>query len=122
MMIQMQIKKRQIGPGIVVLEMTDRIASGRDCQRINEEVELLIRENQSRVIFDLSGVYYIDSAAVGTIVRSLCSLKNSGGTLRLAGARGMVQGVLKLTHVDRVIAIYPTTGEACQDGPPAQNP
>ena len=118
----MNLKKKQIGPGIVVLEMSDRIASGRDCQRIHEEVDLLIRENQTRVVFDLSGVHYMDSAAVGSIVRSLCSLKNSGGTLRLAGATGMVQGVLRLTHVDRVIRIYPTAGEACQDSPPSQNP
>ena len=118
----MNLKKKQIGPGIVVLEMADRIASGRDCQRINEEVELLIREGQTRIIFDLSGVHYIDSAAVGSIVRSLCTLKNSGGTLRLAGAKGMVQGVLRLTHVDRVIGIYPTAREACQDASPPTNP
>ena len=118
----MNLKKKQIGPGIVVLEMADRIASGRDCQRINEEVELLIREGQTCVIFDLSGVCYIDSAAVGSIVRSLCTLKNSGGTLRLAGVKGMVQGVLRLTHVDRVIGMYPNAGEACQDPPTSQNP
>ena len=118
----MNLKKKQIGPGIVVLEMTDRIASGRDCQRIHEEVDLLIRENQTRVIFDFSKVHYIDSAAVGSIVRSLCSLKNCGGTLRLAGVKGMVQGVLRLTHVDRVIGIYPTVVDASQDSPPSQNP
>jgi len=118
----MNLKKKQIGPGIVVLEMTDRIASGRDCQRIHEEVDLLIRENQTRVMFDLSGVHYIDSAAVGSIVRCLCSLKNAGGTLRLVGAKGMVQAVLRLTHVDRVIGIYPNVGEACQDSAPSQNP
>jgi hypothetical protein len=49
-------------------------------------------------------------------------LKNSGGTLRLAGAKGMVQGVLRLTHVDRVIGIYPTAGEACQDASSPTNP
>jgi hypothetical protein len=45
----MNLKKKQIGPGIVVVEMADRITSGRDCQRINEEVERLIREGQTRV-------------------------------------------------------------------------
>ena len=118
----MNLKKKQMGPGIAVLEMTDRIASGRDCQRIHEEVELLIREGQTRVIFDLSRVHYIDSAAVGSIIRCLSSLKNSGGTLRLAGVKGMVHGVLKLTHVDRVIEIYPTAGEASQDPPSSPSP
>ena len=117
----MNLKKKEIEPGIVVLEMTDRIASGRDCDRINEEVEVLIRKHQTRVIFDLSGVHYIDSAAVGSIVRSLCRLKDSGGSLRLAGVKGMVKGVLKLTHVDKVIGIYLTATDALQDSPPSQS-
>jgi anti-anti-sigma factor len=117
----MNLNKKEIRPGIVVLEMTDRITSGRDCERINDEVGLLIRENRARVIFDLSGVYYIDSAAVGSIVRSLCRLKDSGGTLRLAGVKGMVKGVLELTHLDKVIGIYPTAIDASQDWPPSQS-
>lgn len=117
----MTLKKKELGPGIVVLEMTDRIGSGRDCQRIQEEIELLIRENPKRVIFDLSGVHYIDSAAVGCIVRSFVRLRNSGGTLRLAGVKGMVEGVLKLTHVDKLIGVYPTAMDASQDSPPAQS-
>jgi len=117
----MRLTKKQIGPGIVVLELTDRIASGRDCQRIQEEVDLLVRENQTRVIFDLTAVHYIDSAAVGSIVRSLCTLKSSGGTLRLAGVKGMVKGVLTLTRVDQVIRIYPTAMDASLDSPTPQN-
>jgi anti-anti-sigma factor len=116
----MNLKKQEIGPGIVVLEMTDKIASRRDCERIDEEVDLLIRENRTRVIFDLSGVHYIDSGVVGSIVRSLCRLKNCGGNLRLAGVKGMVKGVLELTRVDKVIEIYPTASDASQDWPPSQ--
>jgi anti-sigma B factor antagonist len=114
------LKKKEIGPGIVVLEMTDRIGMGRDCERLDREVVQLIRDNYTRVIFDLSGVHFIDSSAVGCIVRCLCKLKNAGGTLRLAGVKGMVEGVMKLTHIDRVIGIYPTVLDASQDTPPAQ--
>lgn len=117
----MNLKKKEIGPGTVVLEITDRIVSGRDCDRIIQEVELLISQHQTRVIFDLSGVHYIDSAAVGTIVRSLCKLKDSGGSLRLAGVTGMVKGVLKLTHVDKVIGTYLTAMDASQDSAPSQS-
>jgi len=118
----MNLKKKEIGPGVVVLEITDRISGVRDCGRINQEIDLLLGQNQTRVIFDLSGVHFIDSVAVGTIVRSFCSLKNSGGTLRLAGVKGMVKGVLALTHVDRVIGVYPTVMDAAQDSPAIQSP
>ncbi len=118
----MNLKRKEIRPGIVVLEVNGRIGGDQDCQRIREEVDLLVHKDQTRVIFDLSSVHYIDSAAVGTIVRSFCSLKNSGGWLRLAGLKSMVEGVLKLTGVDRVIGIYPTAIDASQDSPPSPSP
>jgi len=99
--------------------MTGKVTMGRDLKRIDEEVGLLIGEKQTRVIFDLSGVHFVDSSAVGCIVRNFIRLTNSGGSLRLAGVKGMVQGVLKMTQVDKVIDIYPSSLDASQDSPPA---
>jgi anti-sigma B factor antagonist len=115
----MEFKRKDLGPSVVVLEMTGKVTMGRDLKRIDEEVGLLIGEKRTRVIFDLSGVHFLDSSAVGCIVRNLTRLKNSGGSLRLAGVKGMVEGVLKLTHVDKVIEIYPTALDASQDSPTA---
>jgi anti-sigma B factor antagonist len=111
--------QRHLAPGVVVLEMTGKVTMGRDLKRIDEEVGLLIGEKQTRVIFDLSGVHFVDSSAVGCIVRNFIRLTNSGGSLRLAGVKGMVQGVLKMTQVDKVIDIYPSSLDASQDSPPA---
>jgi anti-sigma B factor antagonist len=85
-------------------------------------VEEIIRRHETCAIFDLSGVSFIDSSGVGTVVRCLTKLKKLGGTLRLTGVKGMVEGVLKLTQVDRVLEIYPTALEASQDLPPVSNP
>jgi anti-sigma B factor antagonist len=115
------IKKKQLSPGIVVLEISESLRMGADCQRVDQEIDQLIRQNHIRVIFDLSGLQYIDSSGVGNIVRSLAKLKKSGGMLRLAGVQVMVQGVLKLTQVDRVIGIFPTALDASQSFPPASD-
>lgn len=117
----MDIRKKQISPGVVVLEITESIRMGADCQRIRQEVEQLIGRNETRIVFDLSTVQYIDSSGVGNIVRCLSRLKESGGALRLAGVQGMVQGVLKLTQVDKVIGIYPTALAASENFPPASD-
>ncbi len=111
----MNIKKREVKPGVVVLEITDKIVGVGDCGRINAEVDSLVRQKQARVIFDLSGVHYMDSSAVGAIVRSFCTLKNSGAVMRLAGVKGVVKSVLQMTQVDKVIGMYPTAMEASQD-------
>ncbi len=118
----MEFTKKQIRPGVVVLELTGSIRIGPNCQEIEQVVDDLIRRHETQVIFDLSGVPFVDSSGIGTIVRCLTKLKKLGGTLRLTGVKGMVEGVFKLTQIDRVIEIYPTASLASQDLPPVSNP
>jgi anti-anti-sigma factor len=116
----MKYSKRQIEPGIVVFEMTGRFLMGPDCQLVDREIEAHIQRSEKKVIFDLSSVDHVDSAAVGQIVKCYSRLKKSGGMLRLAGACKMVEGVLKLTQVHKVIETYPTVQDAAKDFPQAQ--
>jgi anti-sigma B factor antagonist len=116
-MVTVQITSRQHKPGVIVLEMKGSIHSGPDCQRVEHELEALLCQSKTHVIFDLTGVTHIDSTAVGTFVTCFSRLKRSGTALRLAGAHGMVEGTLKLTQVHRVIGMYPTASEAA-DGLP----
>jgi anti-sigma B factor antagonist len=106
-------------PGIIVLEMSGRVQMGADCKRIEKEVEDHILRNEKRMIFDLTAVDHVDSAVVGQIVKSHSSLAKSGGSLRLAGARGMVESVLKMTQVDKVVPVHPTVLAASESFPPA---
>jgi anti-anti-sigma factor len=112
-----KLTKKQIKPGIVVIELTGRVSMGNDCSEIDHHVEEHIKHSEKFVIFDLSGVHHVDSAVIGQIVKSHSSLKKSGGMLRLAGPTGMVEGVLKLTHVNNVIEIFPTALEAAENFP-----
>jgi anti-sigma B factor antagonist len=118
----MQFTEKPIQPGVVVLEMTGSIRLGPNCQQIDQVVDGMIRRHQTRIIFDLSGVSFIDSSGIGTLVKCLVKLKKLGGTLRLTGVKGMVEGVLKLTQIDRVLGVYPTASEALRDLPPVPNP
>jgi len=111
----MEFKEKPIQPGVVVLKMTGSIRAGRTCQQLEQMVDGMIRRNETQVVFDLSGVSYIDSSAIGTLVKCLVKLKKLGGTLRLTGVKGMVEGVLKLTHIDNVLGVYPTESAAVQD-------
>ena len=118
----MEFTKKQIQPGVVVVEMAGSIRIGPNCLQIEHMVEDLIRQHETRAIFDLSGVPFIDSSGIGTIVRCLTKLKKVGGTLRLTGVKGMVEGVFKLSQIDRVLEIFPTASEALKDLPAVQNP
>jgi anti-sigma B factor antagonist len=113
----MEFTKKQIRPGVVVLAMNGSIRLGPNCQQIEKALDEIIREGATWVVFDLTGVSFIDSSGIGAVVRALIILKKLGGTLRLAGVKGMVAGALKLTHIDRSIEIFPTAEEAAQGLP-----
>jgi anti-sigma B factor antagonist len=114
------LTKKEIQPGIWVMEMSGNVHMGADCKRVDQEIENHIEKKQTRIIFDLAKVDHIDSAFVGQIVKSFSRVKKAGGRLRLASVKGMVEGVIKMTQIDKVIAIYPSVSAACEDFPESE--
>jgi anti-sigma B factor antagonist len=113
----MEFAKKQIRKGVAVLGLTGSIRIGPNCQQIELALDEMIQQGNTCLVLDLANVTYIDSAGIGTLVRGLTKYKKAGGTLRLAGVKGMVGGVLKLTQIDRAFQIFPTAEEAAQDLP-----
>jgi anti-anti-sigma factor len=99
-------------PGVDVVHIRGSIHAGPDCRRLEQEVEQLAGAKHRFVILDLADVTHIDSAAIGSIVRCLARMKDSGGNLCLAGCGGMIVSSLKLTRLDKVVEIFPTAAAA----------
>ena len=108
----LEIQTKNFAPDIVVLEIAGRITIGRDCQHLEWAAENLVREKQKKIIFDLAAVTYIDSTGIGIIMMSAGHLKEAGGALRVAGATGHVEQVLKMTNVHQIVGLHPTTAAA----------
>ena len=111
------IAKSSPKQGVAVLQMKGSIHSGPDCRRVEQETEHLIGAKEHFVIFDLSEVTHIDSAAIGSIVRCFSRLKSSGGYLRLAGCTGMIEASIRLTQLHKVLEMYPTAAAAAENYP-----
>ena len=111
----LHLSKHEVKPGITVIEMKGSIHAGTDCRRLELEVENLIAAKTSLVIFDFTHIAHIDSSAIGSVVRSYTQVKKSGGLLRLAGIKGMLEGTLKLTKVDKLVEIFPTALAAAEN-------
>ena len=108
----LEFTKKQIEPGLTSLEIKGSIHCGPECTRLEQQVSELIGAKETRVIFDMTGVTHVDSAAIGAIVRCFAKLKNAGGGLRMACAQPMVDYSMKLTKMDRVIPGHPSVSEA----------
>ncbi|HXY00742.1 MAG TPA: STAS domain-containing protein [Candidatus Limnocylindrales bacterium] len=118
----LQLNKAIPKPGVAVLHMKGSIHTGPDCRRLEHETELLVSSKENLVIFDLSDVTHIDSAAIGSIVRCYSRLKSSGGYLRLAGCAGMIESSLKLTQLHKILEIFPSAAAAAENYPHPHHP
>jgi anti-anti-sigma factor len=109
---ELDIQRRLIEPDTVVVEIVGRIVAGPECQQIEWLISDLLSQDEKKIVLDISGVSRIDSTGVGIIVMCFGKMKKAGGDLRVAGARGVVEDVLKMTKVDSIISLYPTTAAA----------
>jgi anti-sigma B factor antagonist len=112
MILTVVVKKLE--PDIAVLEMTGRIIAGGDSHRIEWDLGELVKRDHKKVIFDLTGVTYLDSSGIGILMMCHARLKKGGGVLHIAGARGIVEETLTQTSVNKIVPLYPTAAEAAQ--------
>jgi anti-sigma B factor antagonist len=108
----LQIAERQIEPDITVVELSGKLALGRESQRIESLVEELVKRGTQRVIVDMSGVDYIDSAGIGMVALAAGKLKEVGGKLAVVAPDGRVLQLLKLTQMNTIVAVRSTVEEA----------
>lgn len=110
----LQIETRRIGPDVAVLELAGKIALGRESQRIETVVQDLLRQNEKKIIFDISHVDHMDSTGIGVMAYCFGTLNRCGGEFRLAGACGKVLHLLQITHLDKVLPLCSSVDEACR--------
>lgn len=109
---EVEIQRKRIEPDVVVVEIVGRITVAPECQQIEWLISALLRENESKIILDISGVDRVDSTGVGIIFMCFAKVREAGGELRLAGATGLVEKVLRIATVDTRVRMYDTTAEA----------
>src|SRR3954449_4690635 len=108
----LDIVEKQMAPDITLVELSGRLALGRESQRIENLIDDLAKKGTKRVIFDLSGVEYIDSAGIGMIALASGKLKESGGTLALVAPEGRVLQLLNLTQMSTIVRVCATLSAA----------
>jgi anti-sigma B factor antagonist len=70
------------------------------------------RPSPRHLIFDLSGVPFIDSAGLGALIGGIRRVREDGGEVALSSPRGEVMTVLRTTGFDRILPVVATVDEA----------
>jgi anti-anti-sigma factor len=108
----LNISERNVEPDITVIELSGRLALGRESQRIESLAEDMAKKGVKRVVVDLTAVDYIDSAGIGVLAMASGKLKEAGGTMAIVATEGRVLQLLNLTQVSAIVKVCPTVAAA----------
>ncbi len=90
---------------VVIVDCTGRIILGEESAYLRDTVKKLIVEKR-KLVLNLSGVAYIDSAGLGTLVSLYTTARNSGGSIKLANLTRRVGDLLQVTKLVTIFDVY----------------
>jgi anti-sigma B factor antagonist len=109
----LSLTTRTCEPDITVIEIGGRITLGRESGQIEAAVLKALNEGVRKLVLDLGQVTYIDSTGIGIIAYCFGKISKSGAQASVAGAKGLVMEVFKITRLDSVIKFFPDSTSAC---------
>jgi len=111
----LKLQKSQPAHDICQIDFTGKLMMGNDSRQVEWAVAELLAAGVKKIIFELSSLDSIDSTGVGIIVMCEGKVRKAGGEVRIAGSAGLVHDTLIMTHVDRLVRLFPSASEAAQD-------
>ena len=107
----MQIEERAVGD-VVVLDLHGKITLGEGDELLKDKVNSLVNQGKKKIVLNLAGVPYIDSAGLGEIVRTYTTVSRQGGTLKLLNLTKRITDLLSITKLLTVFETFDSENDA----------
>ena len=98
---------------VVVVTITGDIDLHRSAD-FQDALLALLNDHPKRIVVDLSGVGYMDSSGVASLVKLLARARRDQVALRLTGLCPRVRSIFEITRLDTVFEIFATQQEALE--------
>ncbi len=102
---------RQAGE-VAVLDLAGKITIGEGDVVLRDRVHELLDAGKSKILLNLQGVTYMDSAGIGELVACYKRAREKGGSVRLLNPSGKVSDLLQLTKLEQVFDTFRDESEA----------
>ena len=96
--MHLALETREVGQ-VTIVRCNGRIVSGDESESLRTHVAWLLRDRRA-IVLHLGEVVFVDSSGLGTIVRSLTSVRQKGGDLKLCNVPEHTRKVLGMTNLN----------------------
>ena len=107
----MQIDERVVGE-VTILDLKGKITLGEGDEALKDKINSLLMQGKKKLLLNLAGVPYIDSAGLGEVVRTYTTVSRQGGQLKLLNLTKRITDLLMITKLLTVFETFDVEQEA----------
>ena len=107
----MKIEERASGD-VMILDLKGKLTIGEGDEFLKDKINSLIQQGHRKLLMNLEGVPYVDSAGLGEIVRTYTTVSRQGGSLKLLNLTKRIEDLLAITKLLTVFDTYDSEQEA----------
>jgi len=115
-MRELDITTEEARPGAAVVTLAGEIDL-YTCPEFKQELLRVIADGASLVVIDLTATTFIDSTALGVIIRGVERLKLKDGRLVVVCADPNIVKIFEVTGLNRLFSVYGSRDEALAQTP-----
>jgi anti-sigma B factor antagonist len=115
-MRQLAMSTSEAGPGMAVIALSGELDL-YTCPEFKGELLRVIGDGIRLVVVDLTETTFIDSTALGVLIRGVERLKTQDGRLVVACSDPNIVKIFEVTGLDRIFAVHRSRDEALAHAP-----
>jgi anti-sigma B factor antagonist len=107
----MEIVERTVSD-VTVLDLKGKMTLGEGDELLKDKLNALLTGGKKKLLLNLEGVPYIDSAGLGEIVRAFMTVSREGGKLKLLNLTKRIEDLLSITKLLTVFETFDSEADA----------
>ena len=109
----MDIAERTVND-VTILDLKGKMTLGEGDELLKDKINSLLSAGRRKLLLNLEGVPYIDSAGLGEVVRTYTTVSRQGGSLKLLNLTKRIEDLLAITKLLTVFETFDSEAEAVQ--------
>jgi anti-sigma B factor antagonist len=109
----MAVKTTTLQSGTIgVIEVKGSLMGGEETDELSNAVADFIEQGNRKLIIDLSKVDYLNSTAIGVLVKAHTTYKKHSGTVKLCGINKNINNIFVITKLTMVFEVAESRDDA----------
>ena len=96
----------------VIIELKGNVMGGPEAQEFSDLLKNMLLEGKKNIVIDLADTKFMNSSGLGMLISGYTTIKNSGGSLKLANATEKIESLLVITKLITIFEHYNSVDEA----------